>query len=298
MPKKTFAVTGATGHIGTALVEALLAKGHEVRALGRDASKLQALARKGAKTATPEITDGKALAAAFRGADAVFAMIPPAYGEDDFGAYQDRAGEAIVLGIKNGGVGRVVALSSTGAQHVDGTGPIKGLQRQEKRLNHAGGLHVVHLRPSYFMENHFYGIGTIKGMGIYGTPLRPDLAMPQVATRDIAARAAEILDRLDFQGSSVHEFGGPRDLTMTEATAALGRAIGKPDLKYVQFPYADAEKAMLGMGMKPSIVGLMIEMNRGMNEGKVAMEKPLSAERRGTTAIDDFGKTFAAAFKG
>ena len=79
---------------------------------------------------TAAFDDARALADAFRGADAVFAMIPPSYGEDDFGGYQDRAG----------------------AQHPEGTGPIQGLHRQEKRLNGAGGLKVVHLRPSYFME--------------------------------------------------------------------------------------------------------------------------------------------------
>lgn len=294
--KKTIAVLGATGHIGAALTHLLLAKGHEARVLGRDSKKLAALSAVGAKTATADVTDAKALAVAFRGADAAFVMIPPSYGEDDFGAWQDRAGEAIVLGLKNGGVRRVVSLSSTGAQHPDGTGPIKALHRQEKRLDRAGGLDVLHLRPSYFMENHFYGIPTIKGMGIYGTPLAADLPLPQVATADIGRRAAELLDRLDWKGSTIHEFGGPKDVTMTEATAALGRAIGKPDLKYVQFPYADAEKAMLGMGMKPSIVGLMIEMYRGMNERRVAMEKPLPSSQRGATSIDEFAKGFAAAF--
>ncbi len=295
--KKTYAVMGATGHIGTALTHALLAKGHEVRALGRDAAKLAALAAKGAKTRSAAFDDSKALADAFRGADAVFAMIPPSYAEDDFGGYQDRAGTAIAQAIKSSGVKRAVSLSSTGAQHAEGTGPIKGLHRQEERLNAAGGLDVVHLRPSYFMENHFWSIGTIKSAGINGSPIAPNLPIPQVATQDIAARAAELLDRLEFKGSTVHEFGGPRDLTMTEATAVLGRAIGKPDLKYVPFPYPDAEKAMLGMGMKPGIVSLMIEMQRGMNEGRVAMEKPLTATQRGATSIEDFAPGFAAAFK-
>lgn len=294
--KKKIAVMGATGHIGTVLAHTLLAKGHEVRALGRDPRKLSGLASIGASIHSPAFDDQAALAAAFRGADAVFAMIPPSYGEDDFGAYQDRAGTAIAQALRGSGVRKVVDLSSTGAQHAEGTGPIQGLHRQEKRLNELG-LDVVHLRPSYFMENHLYGIGTIKALGIYGTPIAASVALPQVATQDIGLRAAELLDRSDFAGVSVHEFGGPKDLTMTEAAAALGRAIGKPDLAYVQFPYADAEKAMLGMGMKPDIVRLMLGMYRGMNEGRVAMEKPLPASQRGKITIEDFGNTFGAAFR-
>jgi uncharacterized protein YbjT (DUF2867 family) len=297
MPKRTIAVMGATGHIGTVISHALLAKGHEVRTLGRDSKKLSALASIGAKIHSVAFDDATGLSQAFRGADAVFAMIPPSYGEEDFGAYQSRAGEAILRALKGGSVSRVVFLSSTGAQHPEGTGPIKGLHLQERRLTGAG-LDVVHLRPSYFYENHLYGIATIKALGVFGTPLAANLPFPQVATQDIGVCAAEFLDRLDFKGSVVHEFGGPKDLTMAEVAAALGREIGKPDLAYVQFPYSDAEQAMIGMGMKPGIVRLMIEMYRGMNEGLVAMGKPLSGAHRGRTSIEDFAKTFAAAFRG
>jgi len=298
MPKKTIAVMGATGHIGGSLAQALLARGHAVVAIGRNASKLEALAKKRAQTRSASFEDPRALAEAFRGSDAVFAMIPPAYSEDDLLAYQDRAGEAIVKALRSSGVRRLVSLSSTGAQHREGTGPIQGLHRQEERLNAAGALDVLHLRPAYFMENHLWSIPTIKSAGVNGTPIAADLAFPQVATEDIAGRAAELLESLDWKGSVVHEFGGPRDLTMTQATAVLGRSIGRPDLKYVQFPYPDAEQAMRAMGMKPAIAALMIEMYRGINEGRVRMEKPLPSAARGKITIEDFAGAFAAAYRG
>jgi uncharacterized protein YbjT (DUF2867 family) len=57
------------------LAESLLSKGHEVRALGRDAKKLGALAAKGAKTRPGAFLDAAALAEAFAGAEAAFVMI-------------------------------------------------------------------------------------------------------------------------------------------------------------------------------------------------------------------------------
>jgi uncharacterized protein YbjT (DUF2867 family) len=164
----------------------------------------------------------------------------------------------------------------------------------EKRLGQSGGPDVVHLRPSYFMENHFFSIPTIRSMGVSGAPIKPDLPFGQIATKDIALKAAELLDRADFRGSSAVELAGPRDLTMTETTSVLGRAIGKPDLAYVQFPYADAEKALAGMGMPPAVAALMVEMYRGINEGLVA---PATAPQRTKTTIEDFAAAFAAAFK-
>jgi uncharacterized protein YbjT (DUF2867 family) len=288
---------GATGNIGSALSQALLARGHAVVAIGRNAAKLEALAKKRAQTRSASFDDARALAEAFRGSDAVFAMIPPTYAEENVLDFQDRAGEAIAKALKSSGVGRLVSLSSTGAQHREGTGPIRGLHRQEERLNAAGGLDVLHLRPAYFMENHLWSIPTIKSAGLNGTPLAADLSFPQVATGDIAARAAELLEALDWKGSVVHEFGGPRELTMAEATTVLGRSIGRPDLKYVQFPYAEAEQAMRAMGVKPGSAALMVEMYRGMNEGRVRMEKPLPSAQRGRITIEDFAGTFQAAYR-
>lgn len=296
MAKKTIAVMGATGHIGTALTQDLLSKGHAVRALGRDEKKLAALAAKGAATRSSAFTDPAALAEGFAGADAAFVMIPPSYAEADFGAYQDLQTDAIVKALRKSGVKKVVSLSSIGAQHPQGTGPIAGLRRMEQKLNQAG-VDVVHLRPGYFMQNHLHSISTIKSIGANASALKPDLPVPQIATRDIARKAAEILDRMDFRGSSVAEFSGPRDLTLKETTAVLGRAIGKPDLSYVQVPYADVERALAGIGMPAATATMMVEIDRGLNEGLIRAEKPAVAERTATTLDEFAASVFAPAFQ-
>ncbi len=296
MAKRVIAVVGATGHIGTVLTDELLKKGHEVRALGRDKAKLAALASKGAKTKTPAFDDAAALTEAFKGADAAFTMISPSYGEENFSAWQDRSGEALAQALAQAKVMHVVDLSSVGAQHASGTGPITGLHRQEKRLEKLSGVNLLHLRASYFMENHFWSIPTIKSAGINGSPLKPDLSFSQVATADIARKASERLDALDWKGRVVVEFGGPREISMKEATTILGRAIGKPDLAYVQFPYEDAEKAMTGSGMKPGTAKLMVEMYRGFNEGLCRPETTI--RDRGAITLEDFARGFAQAFQG
>ncbi len=296
MSKKTYAVMGATGHIGRVLTEELLKKGHSVKALGRDAEKLSRLKSKGAETLSPAFDDAKALAGAFQGVDGVFAMIPPNYTAEDFTAYQDKAGEAIVQALKESGVKHVVFLSSVGADRPEGTGPIAGLYRQEQRLNQLAGVNVLQLRPTSFLENEFHSIPVIKGHGINGSPMPGNVPLARVATKDIGEKAAEILDRLDFKGHEVFEFTGPGEYSQAELTAALGRAIGKPDLKYVQFPYEDAQKAMLGNGMKPQMADLMVEMYKAGNEGKIRPTQELTAEHRGKTTIEEFAQVFAGAY--
>jgi uncharacterized protein YbjT (DUF2867 family) len=297
MSKKTYSIMGATGHIGHVLAEKLLEKGHKVRALGRDPGKLSALKAKGAEPLSPAFDDVKGLAAAFQGADGVFVMIPPNYGADDFAAFQDKAGEAIAQALALSGVQYAVFLSSVGADKPSGTGPIAALYRQEQRLNKLPGINVLHLRPTSFMENNFFSIPVIKGNGINGSAGPADMALPTVATRDIGEKAAEFLDKLSFKGHEVFEFTGPKEYTLSEVTAALGKAIGKPDLKYVQFPYEDVQKGLLGSGLKPKMVEMMMEMYRAGNEGKIRPTQALTAEHRGKTPIEEFAPVFAAAYQ-
>lgn len=298
MAKKTFVVVGATGHIGTVVAECLLKKGHHVKALGRDPKKLEGLKTLGAEVVIlPDFTNQEVLTKAFKGADGVFSFIPPAYGEDKMVAYQNKVGEAIKTAIEKNKISYVINLSSIGAQLASGTGPIKGLHDQEKRLNSIPNLNVVHLRPAYFMENLFWFIPLIKQAGISGSPVKGDLPIPMIATKDIGLKAAELLDQLNFKGQTVFEFGGPRLVTLEEATKIIGKAIGKPDLKYVQFSYTDGEKGMTSSGMKPDTAKQMIEMYKAFNEGSLEPTQKLQGEHQGKTSLEQFSEVFVKNFK-
>lgn len=294
---KNCAVMGATGQIGHVLVEELLKFGHTVRALGRDMKKLKILETKGAKVYPVVFEDARALSEAFQGTDAVFSLLPPSYGADDFGAYQDKVGEAIVAALTKTKVSRVLNLSSLGANVSKGAGPVNGLHRHETRLNQMQGLNVLHLRPGYFMENLFWSIPLIKAQGINGGAIRGDIPIGMVATQDIARKAAELLHRLEFVGNSVYEFVGPKEITLEQATACIGKAIGKPDLKYVTFSYEDARQGMFSSGMKASITGLLVEMAQAFNEGRIRPTQPLTPDHKGPTSFDGFAKGIAEAYQ-
>ncbi len=284
------AVMGATGHTGRLISERLLAAGSEVRALGRSTERLAGLVDKGAEAAVGEATDADYLTGAFSGADAVYTLIPPSVVVEDYPAFQDQAGEAIVRAIREAGVGRVVFLSSVGADQPAGTGPIAGLHRQEGRLRSLEGVDVLALRPGFFFENHLETLGLIKHQGINGSAIAPDTSLPMIATMDIAEAAAEALMAPDFSGFVVRELLGPRDLTMAEANGIIGDAIGIPELPYVQFPYEDFEAALAQMGISASIAALYSEMARAFNDGLVrSLEGRLAANTTPTSL-----ETFAA----
>jgi uncharacterized protein YbjT (DUF2867 family) len=212
--------------------------------------------------------------------------------------YQNRVGEAIVSALSKARVPRVVNLSSVGAHLSEGTGPIRGLHDFEKKFDKLGDAEVVHLRAAYFMENLLWNIPVIREHGVNGSPIRPDMAIPMVATMDIADEAARLLLAKTLVGHSVRYLLGPRDLTMTEATRILGEAIGKPDLRYILFPEDEARKAMSGMGMSDNVVEGLLEMQRGFNAGRIRPTQERNASNTTPTALGEFAQTvFARSYR-
>lgn len=286
-------ILGATGNIGSKVTDALLAKGEKVRVIARSAGKLQAFAAKGAEVFVGDANDTEFLTKAFTGSKAVLVLVSTGYAEADVKSAQNKIGESIAQAIKNSGVKYVVNISSVGGHTEEKTGIVAGLARQEKRLNALEGVNVLHLRPSYFFENFLGNIGMIKGMGINGSAIVGDKAFPLVATKDIAVIATQKLLALDFTGKSVQPILGPKDYTMNEATAALGKAIGKADLNYIAFPYDQAKQGMVGGGLSESVADAFVEMSDGINSGVFNTEVRNAASTTPTT-IEEFATTLFA----
>jgi uncharacterized protein YbjT (DUF2867 family) len=288
------AITGATGNIGSKITADLLAKGQTVRCIARTADNLKTLAAKGADIAAVPLEDTAALANAFAGVDAVFAMIPPHYQAPDFRSYQNAIGSSIAAAVETSGVKYVVNLSSQGAQLPDKTGLIKGLYDQEQRLNKLKGINILHLRPTYFMENLLANIDMIKQMNIMGSAIQGGMKIPMIATQDIAKFAAERLIKKDFAGMPVKDLLGQRDLSMSEAAEIIGRKIDMPGLRYVQFSYEDTEKALADMGFSADVARLFIEMSKAFNNGLI--NTPRTRENTTKTSFEDFAAMFAKIF--
>jgi uncharacterized protein YbjT (DUF2867 family) len=294
-----YAILGATGNVGSVIASSLLAKGEKVRVVGRDRGRLEKFVRRGADAVVANVTDAAALTKALASVRAAFLMIPPNMTSQDYRADQELAGDAIASAVQESGLQYAVFLSSIGAQVAGGTGPITGLHAAEEKLNAVSALHVLHLRPAYFMENNLAGIGMIQGMGILGNALLPELKMPMIATRDIGDYAARRIYSLDFSGKQTQELLGQRDLSMNETAAIIARGIGKPDLRYVQFPYEQVQQVLMQMGIPAKTATLFIEMYKALNEGVVVAQEKRSAENTTPTSLEKFvQEVFAPAYQG
>jgi len=290
-------VMGATGKTGTIVSERLLAAGVQVRAVARSADKLAGLQRAGAQPVVADVNRATELAAAFRGADAVYALIPPDLVAPDILAHYERVNGALAAALTESGVKRVVYLSSIGADQPSGTGPVVGLHRGEETLKAIPGLDLLLLRPGYFYENHFGAIGLVKSQGVNGGATRPDVPFVQIASHDVGTFAAKALIAKDFSGVTVRDLFGPRDLTMAEATRILGSKIGKPDLQYAQFPDEGVVAGLKGAGFSESLSRAFVEMSQAINTGRMKPTQQRAPGNTGSTPLESVADVWAQIYR-
>ncbi|TAM83853.1 MAG: NAD-dependent epimerase/dehydratase family protein [Acidobacteria bacterium] len=282
------AIVGASGNTGSVVAERLLAAGEKIRAIGRAVSRLEGLARRGAEVFTADVTEAAQLTKAFEEASAVYAMVPPNISVPDVPSYQGKVSEALAAALAGVSIKKAVVLSSIGADKPEKTGPVTGLHRLEERLNNVAGLDAVYLRAGYFMENILPQIGVIRNFGMMAGPVRADLPLPMIATRDIGAAAAELLLKPDFTGKLPRELLGQRDVTYAEIASIVGKALGKPGLNYIQLPPAQLRPALAQMGMSDSMANLLLEMSDALNSGYMVPLEPRSTRNTTPTSIETF----------
>lgn len=276
MDRKTIAVVGATGNVGSAVKRRLEEGKHAVRSVARSKK--------------VSVDDAAALVKAFRGADAVFLIIPPDPKAADLRKRGNELGEKLAHAVKEAGVRRVVFLSSLDANLANGTGPILALHDMEQRLDALDVPEMVYLRPAYFMENHLARVGDIMRRGVCSAAISPDVAFPMIATADIGEKAAELLTEAPFTEPRVRELLGPRDYTMRETARILGAAVGKTDLRYAQRPYEEERQALLGLGFSESYADALVELSRHLNESQAFGTEPRSAINTTATTLEKFAE--------
>jgi uncharacterized protein YbjT (DUF2867 family) len=291
-----FIVTGSLGNISKPLAEKLIAAGHSVTVVSSKADKIAQIEALGAKAAIGSIEDVDFLAKTFAGADAVYTMVPPNFGADNWKKYIAGIGENYAEAIHAAGVKNVVNLSSIGAHMPEGCGPVSGLFFVEKALNALETVNVKHLRPGFFYTNFLANIGMVKHMDIIGGNYGENATLVLVHPENIAEVAAEELLNLSFKGKSLRYIVS-EEKTTQEVAATLGKAIGKPDLPWINFRDEETMGGMLQAGVPEEIAKNYAEMGAAIRSGEMDSDyrknKPAVF---GKTKLEAFAPVFAAVY--
>jgi uncharacterized protein YbjT (DUF2867 family) len=282
--KMLYAIAGVSGNTGRVAAETLLAAGQQVRVIVRDAKKGEPWRARGAEVAVADVGDSAALAAALTGVNGVYLLLPPRMAPG-FRAYQLETGRAIIAAIAQAKPAHVVFLSSIGAQHSSGTGPIAGLYPIEQGLRAVNEknpeVNVTFLRAGYFIENLASSFAALPH-GIIPNYCPVDAPIDMVGTTDIGQTAALLL-REGGHGVQIVQLGGPARTT-NDVAAALTRLLGKP-ITAVEAPLAELVPTFTSFGMPVDLAELYREMLGSFSSGLVRWE---AGHRRieSTTPLD------------
>ncbi|MEV4760884.1 NAD(P)H-binding protein [Micromonospora sp. NPDC049559] len=278
-------VTGATGNVGRALVEALAAAGERVTATSRNVA--AAAVPEGVLARPANLADPESLRPLLDGADALFLH--------DGGAGAGVLSPRDVLDVaKAGGVGRVVLLSSQGVA-TRPESPSHGIaMRAVEDAVQESGLDWTILRPGGFNTNSYAWIPSVRAERTVAAPFG-DVSLPTVDPLDIAEVAAVAL-REDGHVGRIYTLTGPARTTPRQRAEAIGEAIGEP-IRFVEQTLDEARAQMLQFMPEPVAETTLAVLGR-----PTAAEQQVSpdVERvlgRPAGAFADWARRNAAAFK-
>ena len=226
-------VTGATGKQGGAVVESLLTRGHQVRALTRNSVSPAAnrLREHGVEITVGDFTDHDSLVRAARGADAVYAMSTPY----EQGAEKETAqGITITDAVKAAGVAHLIYSSVASANRPTGIPHFDSKYTVEDRLK-ASGLPYTIVAPVFFMENLLqpWQLSNLR-QGKLAMALPAGRSLQQITVADIGAFVAAVIERSDTVFGRRFDIAGD-ERTGEEAAAILSKATGR-EVHYEGFP--------------------------------------------------------------
>lgn len=291
-------ITGALGHISKPLVQTL-AKDHTLTVITRNPGNQAAIEQLGAKAAIGSVEDVDFLTATFTGADAVYTMIPPNNYFDhslDLKEYYRRLGRHYTAAIAASGVRRVVHLSSIGAHLPEGNGILAYTYDVEHIMDKLPPhVAITQIRPTSFYYNLLSYIHMIKKEGRIAANYAGADMVPWVSPDDIAAAVAEELVR-PFTGRDVR-YVVSEEATCNQTAAALGAAIGLPDLRWELVPDETVLAGLTAIGMNPTIAAGIVELYDALHTGLLTEDyRRNKPAQPGKVKLADYAKEFAAAY--
>lgn len=258
------AVTGATGHLGGLVIDALLARGvnpADVTAIVRSQAKGQTLSERGLRVAVAPYEDEAALATALEGVERLVMISGSEVGQR---AAQHRN---VISAATTAGVSLIVYTSLLNLNSSE-LGLAAEHQQTEGMLDESGIDHVL-LRNGWYWENYASALESGRATGtVYGAAGQ---AKVSGAARKDYAEAAAVVVTSEGHAGKVYELAGAPALTYPEIAAAVGQVLGR-EVVYQDLPVDEYQKVLEGAGMPLEMAAMYAEMDPQIAAGALYSE--------------------------
>jgi len=291
-------LTGSLGNIGKPLAKLLVKRGNQVVVISSQAERIAEIEKLGAVAAIGSFQDAEFLSKTFSGADAVYLMeawegIGSLFDKDiDFLDEFKKIAQTYVAAVLQSEVKNVIHLSSIGAHSDQGTGSLSVHYNVEQILRTLPeDVSIKFMRPVGFFSNIYRWLPTIQSQGKIIQSYGGERKEPWVSPYDIAAAIADEMEK-PFMGKTVHYLASD-EVSPNEIAAALGRAIGNPDLEWNVISGEKLLDQMLSAGINEWIARGMVAMQKAQGDGSLYEDFYANKPTLGKVKLEDFVKEFA-----
>jgi uncharacterized protein YbjT (DUF2867 family) len=224
-------VTGGTGFIGSAVANAIVDAGHDVRVLERKPGAWKEAGVRCQSAVQGDMTDADSLRRAVAERDVVVHLAAIRQGKpEEFRRVMVEGTRSLIVAAKEAGVKRVVLMSALGTtEETKDLVPYYGAKWQQERDLEASGLEHVIFRPSFVFARDGGILTTFRKIAKVApvTPITgPGTQRIQpIWIDDVAAYFASAIDKPEAVDRTF-ELGGPDVVTWNEFWERLKRALG------------------------------------------------------------------------
>ncbi|WPP48564.1 NmrA family NAD(P)-binding protein [Catalinimonas niigatensis] len=285
LEKNMHIVLGASGQVGSGVVDWLIRQKQPVKGVIRNPEKATELQEKGAKTAIADAFDQAALQTALKDGTTIFVLTPETLITDDIIGDTKTILENYRKAVESSSIKKIVGLSSYGAQHASGTGNLM----LSYMLEHAFvGLPVqqIFVRPAYYYSNFLPYLPVVKAEGILPTFFPVDLKLPMISPQDVAHFVAEAMTKT-VEGVAIYELEGPTHYSPEDVAQTLGQVLNK-DVKAEQIPRQRWKETLQQAGFYVDAMKNLMEMTEAVISGLARPEKKETIAVTGRTTLEQY----------
>jgi uncharacterized protein YbjT (DUF2867 family) len=277
-------ITGATGNIGSALIQKFVAADMPVRALVRSPEKAQQIAASNVEIVIGDFTQPDSVSPALQGVEKLFLLSSL---EPNLPQLQQQ----VIQLAKQAGVQHIVKLS---AENADPQSAL-AIYRWHGEVEHylaTSGLGWTHLRPGYFMQNLLMSSATIQAQNSLFSV--QDEITAAIDARDIAAVAFEVLTGSGHD-RKIYHLTGAEVLSFSDMLQQLGQILGR-DLQLVRLSPEDYRQGMTSAGLPEWLIDCLMEMSE-QTQTPIVEDSVSVITGRSPILFQQFAADYAAAFR-
>ncbi|MDN3295540.1 SDR family oxidoreductase [Streptomyces ficellus] len=255
-------VTGATGHLGRLVVDALLDRGVPaagIAAVVRDKQKAAGLAALGVELRIADYSHPETLADAFEAGDRVLLVSGSEVGR------RVPQHTAVISAAKAAGVAQLAYTSVLGGPDADFD--LAAEHRITERLILDAGLPYTLLRNGWYTENYTENLAPVLEHGAV-VANAGEGRVASAARADYAAAAAAVLTQEGHLGTA-YELSGDTAWSLAEYAAEVARQSGKA-IAYTNVPAETHLAILTGAGVPEAFAAILVDVDKAIERGRLA----------------------------